>query len=249
MFTDPGTIEVMCRRMEESGFLEAKDMTRTFTMLRANDLLFRYVVDNWLLGENPPAFDLLAWNDDGTRMPGKAHSYFARKMYIENALAHDEMEALGERLIMSNITTDTYIVAAVDDHIVPWSSSYKSTQLFKGPIRFVLTSAGHIAGIVNPPGPEGSPVDQRRPAERSRAVARVGGGAQGIVVGRLGALDRRPRRCTRRAARDGRHLPPADRRRAGHVCQELTPTRIRCGSATTASGCRCAAPTAVHCSC
>ena len=87
VFTDPGTIEVMCRRMEESGFLEAKDMTRTFTMLRANDLLFRYVVDNWLLGESPPAFDLLAWNDDGTRMPGKAHSYFARKMYIENALA------------------------------------------------------------------------------------------------------------------------------------------------------------------
>jgi polyhydroxyalkanoate synthase len=154
VFTDPATIEVMCRRMEESGFLEAKDMTRTFTMLRANELLFRYVVDNWLLGESPPAFDLLAWNDDGTRMPGKAHSYFARKMYIENALANDEMEALGERLIMSNITTDTYIVAAVEDHIVPWSSSYKSTQLFKGPIRFVLTSAGHIAGIVNPPGPK-----------------------------------------------------------------------------------------------
>ena len=154
VFTDPGTIEVMCRRMEETGFLEAKDMTRTFTMLRANDLLFRYVVDNWLLGEDPPAFDLLAWNDDGTRMPGKAHSYFARKMYIENALANDNMDALGERLIMSNITTDTYIVAAVEDHIVPWPSSYKSTQLFKGPIRFVLTSAGHIAGIVNPPGPK-----------------------------------------------------------------------------------------------
>ena len=154
VFTDPATIEVMCRRMEETGFLEAKDMTRTFTMLRANDLLFRYVVDNWLLGEAPPAFDLLAWNDDGTRMPGKAHSYFARKMYIENALANDKMEALGERLIMSNITTDTYIVAAVEDHIVPWQSSYKSTQLFKGPIRFVLTSAGHIAGIVNPPGPK-----------------------------------------------------------------------------------------------
>jgi polyhydroxyalkanoate synthase len=154
VFTDPGTIEVMCRRMEQTGFLEAKDMTRTFTMLRANDLLFRYVVDNWLLGEDPPAFDLLAWNDDGTRMPGKAHSYFARKMYIENALANDNMDALGERLVMSNVVTDTYIVAAVEDHIVPWPSSYKSTQLFKGPIRFVLTSAGHIAGIVNPPGPK-----------------------------------------------------------------------------------------------
>jgi polyhydroxyalkanoate synthase len=154
VFTDPRTIDVMCRRMEETGFLEAKDMTRTFTMLRANDLLFRYVVENWLLGESPPAFDLLAWNDDGTRMPGKAHSYFARKMYIENALANDKMEALGERLIMSSITTDTYIVAAVEDHIVPWQSSYRSTQLYKGPIRFVLTSSGHIAGIVNPPSPK-----------------------------------------------------------------------------------------------
>jgi polyhydroxyalkanoate synthase len=154
VFTDPATIDVMCRRMEESGVLEAKDMTRTFNLLRANDLLFRYVVDGWLLGEPPPAFDLLAWNDDGTRMPGKAHSYFARKMYIENALANDQMEALGERLIMSNIRNDTYIVAAVEDHIVPWRSSYRSTQLFKGPIRFVLTSAGHIAGIVNPPSPK-----------------------------------------------------------------------------------------------
>jgi polyhydroxyalkanoate synthase len=154
VFTDPATIDVMARRMEATGFLEEKDMTRTFTVLRANDLLFRYVVDGWLLGNPPPAFDLLAWNDDGTRMPGKAHAYFARKMYLENALANDRMEALGERLVMSNIDNDTYIVAAVEDHIVPWTSSYRSTQLFKGPVRFVLTSAGHIAGIVNPPGPK-----------------------------------------------------------------------------------------------
>ncbi len=154
VFTDPATLDVMCRRMDETGFLDAKDMTRTFTLLRANDLLFRYVVDNWLLGEKPPAFDLLAWNDDATRIPGKAHSYFARKMYLENALANDTMEALGVRLIVSNITTDTYIVAAVEDHIVPWPTSYKSTQLFKGPVRFVLSSGGHIAGIVNPPGPK-----------------------------------------------------------------------------------------------
>jgi polyhydroxyalkanoate synthase len=154
VFADPVTIDVMCRRMEKAGFLEAKEMTRTFTLLRANDLLFRYVVENWLLGEPPPAFDLLAWNDDGMRMPGKAHSYFARKMYADNALANDTMEVLGERLIMSSITTDTYIVAALEDHIVPWQTSYKSTQLFKGPIRFVLTSSGHIAGIVNPPSPK-----------------------------------------------------------------------------------------------
>src|SRR5262249_60472196 len=107
------------RRMESTGYLDAKDMTRTFTMLRANDLLFRYVVDNWLLGEAPPAFDLLAWNDDGTRMPGRAHSFFARSMYIENALANDQMEVLGERLVMSSIKTDSYIGAAVGGPIVP----------------------------------------------------------------------------------------------------------------------------------
>jgi polyhydroxyalkanoate synthase len=154
VFTDPATIDVMCRRMEDKGYLEARDMTRTFNLLRANDLVFRYVVDGWLLGEQPPAFDLLAWNDDGTRMPGKAHGYFARKMYVENALANDAMEMLGEPLVVSNITTDTYIVAAAEDHIVPWQTSYRTTQLIKGPIRFVLTSSGHIAGIVNPPSPK-----------------------------------------------------------------------------------------------
>ncbi|GMU77959.1 MAG: polyhydroxyalkanoate synthase [Acidimicrobiia bacterium] len=154
VFADPGTINAMCRRMEGPGFLEAKDMTRTFNLLRANDLIFRYVVDNWLLGEPPPAFDLLAWNEDGTRMPGRAHSYFVRKMYVENALANGAMKAMGEPLVLSDITPEHYIVAAVEDHIVPWKNSYRTTQLVKSPLRFVMTSAGHIAGIVNPPGPK-----------------------------------------------------------------------------------------------
>ena len=86
-------------------------------------------------------------------MPGKAHAHFLRRMYVDNALARDEYVALGEQLIVSEIGVDCYIVAAVDDHIVPWRVSYRSTQLFKGSVRFVLTSAGHIAGIVNPPSP------------------------------------------------------------------------------------------------
>jgi len=151
VFADPTTVDALVRKMEAKGYLEGKDMARTFDLLRANDLLFRYVVDNWLLGKPPPSFDLLAWNADSTNMPGRAHGHFVRQMYVENALANDAYVAMGERLMVSEITTDSYVVAAVDDHIVPWRVSYRTTQLFKGPVRFVLTSAGHIAGIVNPP--------------------------------------------------------------------------------------------------
>ena len=154
VFADADTVETLVRRMEAKGYLNGKEMARTFDLLRANDLVFRYVVDNWLLGKPPPAFDLLAWNADSTNMPGKAHGHFLRKMYVENALARDAYVAMGEQLIVSEIATDSYIVAAKDDHIVPWPVSYRTTQLFKGPVRFVLTSAGHIAGIVNPPSPK-----------------------------------------------------------------------------------------------
>jgi polyhydroxyalkanoate synthase len=154
VFTDPATLESLSRRMERHGYLPGKDIARTFDLLRANDLVFRYVIDSWLLGDKPGAFDLLAWNADSTNLPGKAHGEFLRKAYLENALAHDEYTALGERLMVSEIGTDSYIVAAVDDHIVPWRVSYRTTQLFKGPMRFVMTSGGHIAGIVSPPGPK-----------------------------------------------------------------------------------------------
>ncbi len=154
VFADADTIEGLARRMEKTGYLEGQEIARTFDLLRANDLVFRYVVDGWLLGEKPPAFDLLAWNADSTNLPGKAHAHFTRQMYIENALARDEYVAMGERLMISEVSTDSYVVAAIEDHIVPWRVSYRTTQLFKGPVRFVLTSAGHIAGIVNPPSPK-----------------------------------------------------------------------------------------------
>lgn len=154
VFADEATVDRLTRRMESTGYLDAKDMAHTFDLLRANDLVFNYVVSNWLLGESPPAFDLLAWNNDSTNMPAAMHSTYLKRCYIDNALARDEMELLGERLMVSGITQDTYVVAAVDDHIVPWRSSYRTTQLFKGDSRFALSSAGHIAGIVNPPGPK-----------------------------------------------------------------------------------------------
>jgi polyhydroxyalkanoate synthase len=156
VFVDRSIVDSFAERTGEKGYLPSADMARTFDLLRANDLVFRYVVDGWLLGEEPPAFDLLAWNADGTNIPGEAHRFFLEKMYLENALFHDELELLGTRLQVSKIEVPQYIVAAIADHIVPWRASYETTQLCAGPVRFVLTSAGHIAGIVNPPGPKTS---------------------------------------------------------------------------------------------
>ena len=154
VFADPATLEGMVRRMEKQGFLPGKDIARTFDLLRANDLVFRYVVDGWLMGNPPPSFDLLAWNADSTNMPGRAHAEYLRHAYLENALARDEYVAMGERLMVSEIATDSYVVAGIEDHIVPWQSSYRTAQLFKGAVRFVMTSGGHIAGIVSPPSPK-----------------------------------------------------------------------------------------------
>jgi len=111
-------------------------------------------VSTWLLGETPPAFDILAWNADNTRMPAKMHSFYLRSFYQQNQLARGELEVLGERLALSDIKNSTYIVGAINDHIVPWPSSYKSVHLLGGDVRFILSSGGHIAGIVNPPTPK-----------------------------------------------------------------------------------------------
>jgi polyhydroxyalkanoate synthase len=129
-------------------------MAGTFDLLRANDLIFNYVVSNWLMGEQPPAFDILAWNNDSTRMPAAMHSFYLRRCYVENRFARGELELAGQRLDLADVDQDVYIVAAINDHIVPWTSSYATVGLIRGAARFVLSSGGHIAGIVNPPGPK-----------------------------------------------------------------------------------------------
>jgi polyhydroxyalkanoate synthase len=153
-FTDPESIAALEQRVAERGYLQATDMSRTFDLLRANDLVFRYVANNWLMGEDPPAFDILAWNDDGTRMPADLHSFYLRACYVENRLAGGRLELAGVPLRLDDINQDVYIVAAETDHIAPWRGSYKTTQLLKSPVCFVLSSSGHIAGIVNPPSPK-----------------------------------------------------------------------------------------------
>jgi polyhydroxyalkanoate synthase len=154
VFTDEPTIAGLEKQMAKAGFLDSSNMAHTFDALRANDLIFSYVINNWLLGNKPPAFDLLVWNKDSTRMPAKMHSQYLRSCYLHNEFARGEFEVDGQKLNPAKIDIDTYVLAAVDDHIVPWVSGYKTTQLFSGANRFVLSTSGHIAGIVNPPGPK-----------------------------------------------------------------------------------------------
>ena len=154
VFTDEATIAGLEKQMAKEGFLDSDKMAHTFDALRANDLVFAYVVNNWLLGKKPPAFDLLVWNKDSTRMPAKMHSRYLRSCYLNNEFARGEFEIDGQKLLPGKVDVDTYILSAVDDHIVPWVSGYKTTQLLGGNKRFVLSTSGHIAGIVNPPGPK-----------------------------------------------------------------------------------------------
>src|SRR5580693_8192322 len=153
-FTDERTVARLEREMAKKGYLEGSSMAGTFDLLRANDLIFSYVVSGWLMGQPPPAFDLLAWNADSTRMPAAMHSFYLRCLYLKNELAQGEMVLAGQRLALPEVKNDTYVVGAINDHIVPWPASYQATRLLGGDVRYVLSSGGHIAGIVNPPGPK-----------------------------------------------------------------------------------------------
>jgi polyhydroxyalkanoate synthase len=154
VFTDEATIAGLEKQMAKKGFLDSDKMAHTFDALRANDLVFQYVANNWLLGNKPPGFDLLVWNKDSTRMPARMHSQYLRSCYLNNEFARGEFEIDGHKLDPGKVDIDTYVLSAVDDHIVPWKAGYKTTQLLGGDVRFVLSTSGHIAGIVNPPNPK-----------------------------------------------------------------------------------------------
>ena len=155
VFTDEAAVDRVEKAMAKAGgTLEGESMAGTFDIMRANDLIFNYVVSNWLLGQDPPAFDILAWNNDSTKMPGAMHAFYLRNFYVRNLLAQGQLEIAGQTIDLSSIKSNAYVVSAKNDHIVPWQSAYKTTQLFSGTTRFVLSNGGHIAGIVNPPGPK-----------------------------------------------------------------------------------------------
>jgi polyhydroxyalkanoate synthase len=154
-FTDKASVERVERRMAERGYLDASEMMGIFTFMRSNDLVWSYAVNNWLMGEDPNPFDVLAWNADSTRMPANMHSFYLRSCYLGNELAGGTMELAGTRLDLAAIRADHYVVGAIEDHIAPWEGSYLTTQaLPNADVRYVLSSAGHIAGIVNPPSPK-----------------------------------------------------------------------------------------------
>ncbi len=135
------------------GYLDGRALAGVFAWLRPNDLIWNYVVNNYLLGKDPPAFDILYWNQDSVRLAAGLHRDFVH-LALENSLTRPgAMEALGTPIDLSAIDVDSYIVAGVKDHIVPWENAYRSTQLLGGSSRFVLSTSGHIQALVNPPGP------------------------------------------------------------------------------------------------
>jgi polyhydroxyalkanoate synthase len=157
VFLGEETVDFIEQQMMERGYLDSREMSNMFNLLRSNDLIWSNVVNNYLMGQKPPAFDLLYWNSDGTRMARLAHSWYLRNTYVENNLVKPgKVELKGERLDLSRITLDTYAVGAEKDHIVPWDAAWRITQLFSGKVRYVLASSGHIAGMINPPGGKGA---------------------------------------------------------------------------------------------
>jgi polyhydroxyalkanoate synthase len=155
MFVEAATVDRLEKQIADKGYLEGAAMAGTFDALRPNDLIFNYVVSNWLKGQDPPAFDILAWNSDTTRMPAAMLAFYLRNFYVENRLATGDLQMAGQQIDLGNIKNKTYVVSAQNDHIVPWAAAYATTQLVAGPVRFILSSGGHIAGVVNPPGGKG----------------------------------------------------------------------------------------------
>jgi polyhydroxyalkanoate synthase len=153
VFIDEAQVRFLEWLMAASGgYLDGRNMAATFNMLRSNDLLWNYVVHNYLLGKQPPAFDLLYWNSDGTRVPGKIHSFLVREFFLKNKLMQpDGIQVKGLGVNLGLIETPTFTVAATGDHIVPWEGAFLMRELVGGPVHFILTSGGHIAGIINPP--------------------------------------------------------------------------------------------------
>jgi polyhydroxyalkanoate synthase len=156
VFIDEEQVASLERKMNERGYLEGSEMASTFNLLRANDLVWSFVVNNYLLGKDPFPFDLLYWNADSTRMPARMHSFYLRNMYIKNLMGvPGAIELAGVPIDLSRVTLPAYFVSTVEDHIAPWKTTYKGAKYLgaagRGAVRFVLGGSGHIAGIVNPP--------------------------------------------------------------------------------------------------
>ncbi|UVC11283.1 class I poly(R)-hydroxyalkanoic acid synthase [Rhizobium sp. TH2] len=151
VFADEAQIRSIEKSMEEDGFLEGTKMAMAFNMLRSQELIWPYFVNNYLKGQEPTAFDLLYWNADSTRMPAANHSFYMRNCYLDNNLAQGKMEIAGKTLSLKDIKIPVYNLATREDHIAPAKSVFTGSKLFGGPVTYIMSGSGHIAGVVNPP--------------------------------------------------------------------------------------------------
>jgi polyhydroxyalkanoate synthase len=175
-FSAPRALEMARANSERTGVITARSLGTVFSWMRPDDLVFNYVVNNWLMGERPPVFDILAWNADGTNLPATLHAQFL-DIFQDNTLANGRVEVLGTPVDLGRITVPTFVTGALNDHLTPWTGCYRTTQLLGGPSTFVLSNAGHVASLVNPPGnprasysiggePGADPEHWRRTAEK-----------------------------------------------------------------------------------
>lgn len=152
VFIDDQQLEALEKRMCLRGYSDSDIMSITFSILRANDMIWSFVINNYLLGKKPMSFDVLYWNADSTRLPAKMYSYFLRNMYLENSLIKpNKLSMLGTPIDLGIIKTPCYFISTIDDHIVPWHGTYKGFQHLNCPLKFVLAGSGHVVGIINPP--------------------------------------------------------------------------------------------------
>lgn len=152
IFIDEEQLDALDITMEQEGYLDGSSMATVFNMLRSNDLIWPFFINNYLLGKEPTAFDLLYWNSDSTRLPVKTHSFYLRQCYLNNLLREPGgIELDGTPIDLGKIKVPTYFISTKEDHITPWKSTYAGAKLMSGPVKFVLGGSGHIAGIINPP--------------------------------------------------------------------------------------------------
>ena len=201
VFVDEEQLQALEKNMAERGYLEGKKMANAFNMLRSNDLIWPYVISNYLKGKQPYPFDLLYWNSDSTRMPAANHSFYLRNCYLENKLSKGQMVIDNEQLDLGNVTIPIYNLATREDHIAPAKSAFLGSKFFGGPVKYVLAGSGHIAGVVNPPGRAEIPVlDRRRAGRQSRHAGsrrRPSIRARGGRTGSTGSGSRTARPCRR----------------------------------------------------
>ncbi len=220
VFIDEEQIGLLEKHMQKKGYMDGAQMAQVFSMLRENDLIWSAFESNYMLGKSPRPFDLLYWNSDSTRMPVMMHSFYLREMYLNNRLIQpDALTIAGTPIDLRRIKQPAYILSTREDHIAPWRSTYTATQLYSGPVKFVLAGSGHIAGVINPPAANKYGYwTHTRKVKTPEAWLKGATHNEGLVVAALGCLGRPPRRRTGGRPRSGFGRTQGDRAGAGLLC-------------------------------